>query len=104
MAGIVEIRDYTIEAEWFDRYKVWAETAVPWLKAHLDVIDFWIDDGIEADLTGSDPRISPHGQPNVCWIIRWASKEERIESSRPCRRILSGRRSGPSTLTRMPIW
>ena len=30
MAGIVEIGDYTIEAEWFDRYKVWAETAVPW--------------------------------------------------------------------------
>ena len=77
MPGIVEIRDYTIEAEWFERYKVWAETAVPWLKAHLDVIDFWIDDGVGPDLTGSDPRISPHGQPNVCWIIRWASKEER---------------------------
>ncbi len=43
----------------------------------MDVVDFWVDDEIEAELDGSDPRISPHGQPNVCWITRWGSKEER---------------------------
>ena len=77
MTGIVEIRDYTIEKEWFDKYKEWAEIALPWLKKHLDVIDFWVDDGIEAELDGSDPQISPHGQPNVTWIIRYSDKDDR---------------------------
>ena len=43
----------------------------------MGIIDFWIEDGIQADLTGSEPGISPHGQPKVCWIIRWAGKEKR---------------------------
>ena len=45
MSGpIVEIRDYTIEAEWLDAYRKWAEEiAAPWLKQNLDVIDFWMD-------------------------------------------------------------
>ncbi len=76
--AIVEIRDYTIEPEWFERYKVWANAeAAPWLKANLDVIEFWMDDGIEAEVGGSAPVVSPNGQPNVCWIIRWPSKAER---------------------------
>ncbi len=75
---IVEIRDYTIEPEWFEPYKQWAiEEAVPWLKANLDVIDFWMDDGIEAEVGGTAPAVSPNGQPNVCWIIRWPDKEAR---------------------------
>ena len=78
--AIVEIRDYTIEPEWFDAYKAWAEQfAAPWLRAHLDVIDFWMDCGIDAKVTGSAPRISEHGQANVCWIIRWSSKADRDE-------------------------
>jgi len=78
--AIVEIRDYTIEAEWFEAYKQWAiEYAAPWLKANLDVIDFWVDDGIEAEVAGSAPSVSPNGQPNVCWIIRWPSKAVRDE-------------------------
>ena len=49
--AIVEIRDYTIEAASFEAYKQWAnEMAVPWLKANLDVIDFWMDCGIEAEV------------------------------------------------------
>lgn len=77
MSGIVEIRDYTIEAKWFEQYVEWAKVAAPWLKKHLDVIDFWVDDGIQAELEGSDPQISPHGQPNVTWIIRYADKKDR---------------------------
>ncbi|MGI9328382.1 MAG: hypothetical protein ACR2PZ_24410 [Pseudomonadales bacterium] len=78
--AIVEIRDYTIEAEWFAAYKVWAiELAAPWLKANLDVIDFWMDDGMEPEVTGSNPIVSPNGQANVCWIIRWPSKAAREE-------------------------
>ncbi len=78
--AIVEIRDYTIEAEWFERYKVWAiELAAPWLKANLNVIDFWIDTGIPAEVTGSAPEVSSNGQANVCWIIRWESEQARKE-------------------------
>ena len=40
MSGIVEIRDYTIEEKWFEQYVEWAKVAAPWLKKHLDVIDF----------------------------------------------------------------
>ncbi|MEE2776088.1 MAG: hypothetical protein VYE73_04915 [Acidobacteriota bacterium] len=78
--GIVEIRDYTIELEHFPAYKVWAtQHAAPWLKSNLDVIEFWMDDGIPADVSGSAPELSPNGQPNVCWIIRWPGKAARDE-------------------------
>ena len=78
MSGIVEIRDYTIEAEHFAVYKEWAnKIAAPWLKSNLDVIEFWMDDGSEAEVAGSNPQVSENGQANVCWIIRWESREER---------------------------
>jgi len=79
--GIVEIRDYTIESDWLDAYRTWArDHAVPWLMASdLDVIDFWVDDGEEALVTGSAPSVPPNGQPNVCWIIRWPSRQAREE-------------------------
>lgn len=80
---IVEIRDYTIEAEWFPAYRDWATNyAAPWLKANLDVIDFWVDVGLEPLVTGSAPAVSPNGQPNVCWIIRWPSRDARDEAYR----------------------
>jgi hypothetical protein len=76
--GIVEVRDYTIDPAWFDAYRDWArELAAPWLKANLDVIDFWCDDGQEALVSGSAPSVSPNGQPNVCWIIRWPDRRAR---------------------------
>ena len=78
--AIVEIRDYTIDSETIDAYRDWADKlAAPWLRANLDVIDFWVDCGIEADVSGSNPQISENGQPNVCWIIRWPGKAERDE-------------------------
>ncbi|MGB5759086.1 MAG: hypothetical protein WBM50_19390 [Acidimicrobiales bacterium] len=84
--GIVEIRDYTIEPQWFPAYRDWASRfAVPWLKANLDVIDFWVDDGIEPEVSGSAPMVSANGQPNVCWIIRWPSTSARDEGWRALR-------------------
>ena len=78
MSGIVEIRDYTIEPDQFEAYKEWAVSlAAPWLLSNLDVIDFWMDDGMEPEVTGSNPQVSENGQANVCWIIRWPSKEAR---------------------------
>ena len=78
--GIVEIRDYTVDPSRFEAYREWAcELAAPWLMAHLDVIDFWLDDGSEAEVTGSAPYVSPNGQANVCWIIRWPNRATRDE-------------------------
>jgi len=79
MAGqFVEIRDYTIEPQWWDAYKKWLiEDAAPCLKRKFDIIDFWISGDVEAEVSGSDPKPSPHGQPQVCWIIRWANKAAR---------------------------
>jgi hypothetical protein len=48
-----EIRDYTIEAEWFD--------------------------GHHGLVAGSTRAVSLNGQPNVCWIIQWPSREARDE-------------------------
>ncbi len=40
--------------EWFDAYKEWAKNlAGPWLKENLDVIDFWLDEGLESEVEGS---------------------------------------------------
>ena len=76
--AIVEVRDYTIEQEHYVAYRTWAiDLAAPWLKANLDVIDFWLDDGIPAEVAGSAPEVSSNGQPNVCWIIRWPDKATR---------------------------
>ena len=78
--AIVEVRDYTIESDWFEAYRDWADRlAVPWLKANLDLVDFWVDDGLEAEVAGTAPVVSPNGQPNVCWIIRWPSRDSRDE-------------------------
>jgi len=78
--AIVEVRDYTIDPEWFSAYREWGDKlAAPWLRANLDVIDFWVDDGVDAEVTGSNPLVSENGQPNVCWIIRWPSKAVRDE-------------------------
>mgnify|MGYP006094181545 FL=1 len=49
------------------------------MKANLDVIDFWVDDGHHALVAGSTPAVSLNGQPNVCWIIQWPSREARDE-------------------------
>ena len=81
--GIVEIRDYTIDPKDFPAYRRWAtEHAAPWLKANLDVIDFWVDVGLEAEIAGSDADPSRHGLANVCWIIRWPDRDARDEGYR----------------------
>ena len=73
-----EIRNYHYNPEKFDVYKEWAiNDAVPFLKANLDIVGFWIDNGDEPELMGADPDANKHGSANVTWIIRWDSKEAR---------------------------
>jgi len=77
---IFEIRDYTIEDEWFDDYVLWAEKYfIPFVTKRINVIDFWVNTGIEAEIDGSNPIITPNGQPNISWIARYKNKNERDE-------------------------
>ena len=76
---LYEIRDYHYRRDLFDAYKAWAEEAVVVLKNQMDLVGFWIDAGVESELSGSDPIDSPIGHANVTWIIRWESKAARDE-------------------------
>lgn len=73
---IFEIRNYHFDPSRFEEYKVWAaEQAVPYLKANLDILGFWVSTEVEPEVNGA-----PHdelGSANVTWIIRWQNTEER---------------------------
>ena len=75
---MVEIRSYHYEPGKFEAYKVWAlDEAVPYLKENLDIVGFWIDNGISPELSGSSPAPQPIGSANITWIIRWPDMEAR---------------------------
>ena len=74
---IYEIRDYHYRRDIFDAYRAWADEAVPVLKDQLDLVGFWIDDGIAPEVLGSNPEDPEIGRANVTWIIRWESKAVR---------------------------
>ena len=82
----------------FTAYKQWAiDLAAPWLKANLDVIDFWMDDGIEAEVSGSAPNVSTNGQANVC-VGLFAGQARLLATSNLARfqKIPNGRKFGLS--------
>jgi len=84
---LYEIRDYHYRRDIFDQYKMWAVSeAIPFLRANLDVIGFWIDSGFDAEIAGTSPIKSNIGTANVTWIIRWKDKETR---DRELPRVLS---------------
>ena len=73
-----EIRSYHYDPTQFEEYKKWAlDEAVPFLKANLDIVGFWIDNGDEPELSGSSPDTNKNGTANITWIIRWESREDR---------------------------
>ena len=75
---VYEIRDYTIEEEWFEAYVYWAENHfMPYGNARIEIIDFWVSTGEDAIVEGTNPIVSPNGQPNVTWVARYKSREER---------------------------
>ncbi len=79
MANVLhEVRDYTIDPAWYAAYQTWArDHAVPWLRANLDMVGFWMQQDVPAEVSGSNPVVSPNGQPNVTWILRWKDKATR---------------------------
>ena len=73
-----EIRCYHYLPEKFEAYKNWAiDEAVPFLKENLDVVGFWIDNGLDPEITGEDPQTHKHGVANITWIIKWKSQSDR---------------------------
>tara|TARA_A100001037_G_C15138001_1_gene632121 strand:- start:1532 stop:1870 length:339 start_codon:yes stop_codon:yes gene_type:complete len=75
---MVEIRSYHYNPEKFEAYKNWAiNEAVPYLKANLDIVGFWIDNGDSPEISGSQPADQPIGSANITWIIRWDDMESR---------------------------
>ena len=75
-----EIRNYHYEPSKFEAYRQWAvDEAVSFLKANLDIVGFWVDNGDAPEVSGSDPAPGKHGAANITWIIRWDSKEARDE-------------------------
>ena len=75
-----EIRNYHYDPSQFDAYKKWiVEEALPFLKANMDVVGFWMGNVEPPQVSGSKPMDLPHGSANVTWIIRWDSKEQRDE-------------------------
>jgi hypothetical protein len=79
---LFEIRDYHYRPDLFEAYLLWAEKAVPVLRAHMDVLGFWVDQGIPPEITGSQPFESPIGSANVTWILRWPDLEARATGFR----------------------
>ena len=76
----VEIRNYHYDPAKFEAYREWAlADAVPFLKANLDLVGFWIDNGDEPEITGREPMKLELGSANVTWMIRWESMAKRIE-------------------------
>ena len=75
---IYEIRDYTIEEEDFEAYVYWAENHfMPYGNVGIEIIDFWVNRGDEAIVEGTNPIVSPNGQPNVTWVAKYKSREDR---------------------------
>ena len=73
---IYEIRNYHFDPDRFDEYKVWArEEALPFLRAHIDLVDFWVECGISPEITG--PPLNALGSANITWVIRWQDKADR---------------------------
>ena len=75
---IYEIRDYTIEKEWFEQYaSVGKRFFYHMLSNKINIIDFWAYDGVEAEVEGKNPVVSPNGQPNITWVAKYNNKQER---------------------------
>jgi hypothetical protein len=77
---IDEIRSYHYDPEQFSAYREWAlSEAVPFLKANLDLVGFWLHSGEPAEFNGRSPMDLPLGSANVTWIIRWKNMQDRTE-------------------------
>ncbi len=51
---LYEVRDYWYRRDMWDEYKAWVVgEALPYLRANLDLVGFWLDSGIETAISGN---------------------------------------------------
>ena len=75
---IYEVRSYHIDPTSLADYRAWITgDGLAYLRRELDVVGFWIDEGVESEVRGE--TLDPMGPANVTWIIRWPSKAVRDE-------------------------
>ena len=75
---LYEIRNYNFEPARIDEYRTWAETlALPRLKQEMDIVGFWINNDMEPEYSGSNPKPDVLGPATVTWIIRWKDRSQR---------------------------
>ncbi len=78
-APVFELRSYHIEPAQLENYKEWISThGLPHIRKHVDVVGFWVEGDIEADISGV--AMDELGPANVTWVIKWASKADRDET------------------------
>lgn len=78
---LFEIRSYHYDPDQWEAYKPWARAeAIPYLKAHWDIVGFWFDNGDTPEFGGRDREPRKYGAANVTWIIRWQSMEQRNQA------------------------
>lgn len=67
---IYEIRNYHYEATLMAEYRKWAEElALPYIRANLDLVGFWVNPDEPAQIGGKP--LDELGSATVTWIIRW---------------------------------
>jgi hypothetical protein len=75
---IFEIRNYHYEPTLTEEYKEWAtQVLLPYLRAHLDVVGFWMALDEAPQVTGKP--LDDLGPATVTWIIRWDDMTQRKE-------------------------
>ncbi len=76
--GLYEIRNYHYDPAQLDAYRQWAvHDAIPFFRAHMDVVGFWIGNDHPPKIGGSKPMDLELGSANITWIIRWDSMAAR---------------------------
>ena len=75
---IYEIREYTIEDQWLEKYLLWAKNYfIPFAQKKVQNVEFLAYDGIGFKVEGSSPLEYPNAQPNITYIAKFKSKKER---------------------------
>ncbi len=78
---IYEIHNYYYDPDKFEAFVEWGKGEVnTFLKTHLDVVGIWFSNGQPPEFAGADPTPLKYGAPNITWIIRWESMEQRKQT------------------------
>ena len=79
MGPINEIRDYTMEKDWFPQYVVWFEESfLPYLASrNVNVVFASVGADIPEEVKGSAPSTPKNGFANISYVIQFKNMEER---------------------------